>query len=168
MLIEKFLTLGCDDQICWIKENYTDYEMDLYRAQNYLGATYPLSDDMLQEYVDYRDDYGTVELIQKKLTNLTVERSENLRDGAELNPREKTALAKAISESDVDGWIGHHSLPISFKNGDLLAYFRSEGIGQGGFVFHFIRAYKHKSELEEYVRSLPYFGVAIGHLLSFE
>ena len=76
-----FLELDLDAQQAWIEANVPDYQFNLY-GDNYLGCSYELNEDTLEEYIKYRDDYGVSGIISSQLPNLTKERLEAIRFGA--------------------------------------------------------------------------------------
>ena len=169
----EFLALSVDEQLDWIEEQIDDHETLLYDADNYIGSSYPevgISYDSsfvhLDTYSDDREGYGTVEIIQSKLPDLSEKRLNELHAGAAFNERELTALKMHLAEEDVDGWIGHHGLELKLTDDVVFAHFEGEGIGQGGFIFHYRGAYADKKTLRKYVETLPFAGTSLGHLLS--
>jgi len=52
----EFLKLSVEDQAAWIEANISEYETKLY-GDNYLGCSYELDEDKLDEYLENRDDY---------------------------------------------------------------------------------------------------------------
>ena len=52
----EFLNLPVEDQSAWIEANISEYETKLY-GDNYLGCSYELDEDKLDEYLENRDDY---------------------------------------------------------------------------------------------------------------
>ena len=55
--IEEFLTLPVHWQFDWISKNIDDYDMRLY-GDGYLGISYPVDTDILDQYRENPLDYG--------------------------------------------------------------------------------------------------------------
>ena len=66
----EFLKLSVEDQQAWIEANIYEYAVKLY-GDNYLGCSYDLYEDRLDEYLKYRDDYGVSGLIEEQLPTLS-------------------------------------------------------------------------------------------------
>jgi len=79
----EFLKLSVADKAAWIKANIPEYETQLY-GDNYLGCSYDLDEDKLDEYLENRDDYGVSGLIEEQLPSLSEERACEIDDGVEL------------------------------------------------------------------------------------
>ena len=160
MRMMQFLSLSTDDQLEWIENNLEDYEVLLYEDRCYLGSSYPTATIDLNLYFENRDEYGTVHLILQNLPDISDTRLEELYNGAKLNEREIEALIAQIAENDVDGWLGHHYIELTFEDATCFAHFESESIGQGGLIFEYRNAYASKNELKKHFVSLPFAGVA--------
>ena len=65
----EYLKLSVEDQAEWIEANIPEYETKLY-GDGYLGCSYDLDEDKLDEYLEYRDDYGVSGLIEEQLPSL--------------------------------------------------------------------------------------------------
>ena len=92
-----FLKLTLDEQEAWIEANIPDDEVNLYGA-NYLGCSYELDEDTLEDYIEYRDDYGLSGIVSSQLPNMTKERLEKIDDGADLTLEEVEALKVIIKQ----------------------------------------------------------------------
>ena len=79
----EFLKLSVEDQSAWIEANIPEYETKLY-GDNYLGCSYDLDEDTLDEYLENRDDYGVSGLIEDQLPSLSEGRAFEIDDGAGL------------------------------------------------------------------------------------
>ncbi|MDB0018515.1 hypothetical protein N9D84_04710, partial [Planktomarina temperata] len=99
----EFLKLSVEDQAAWIEANIPEYEAHLY-GNNYLGCSYDLDEDKLDEYLENRDDYGVSGLIEEQLPSLSEERAFEIDDDAGLTSEELEALRTAMAENDFDGW----------------------------------------------------------------
>ena len=130
----EFLKLSVDDQQSWIEANIYEHETQLY-GDNYLGCSYDLDEDKLDEYLEYRDDYGVSGLIEEQLPSLSEERAFEIDDGAELTSVELEALRTAMAENDFDGWDTHSGFYFKISFGALYALFVGQDIGQGGSDF---------------------------------
>lgn len=168
----EFLALSFDEQLKWIEEHIDDHETLLYDGDTYIGSSYPevgilydSSFSLLDDFESDREGYGTIEIIQSKLPDLSGKRLNELHAGAAFNERELTALKMHLAETDVDGWIGHHGLELKLTDDVVYAHFESEGIGQGGFIFHYRGAYADKKTLRKYVVTLPFSGTALRNLM---
>ena len=92
-----FLKLTHDEQEAWIEANIPDYKVNLY-GDNYLGCSYELDEDTLEDYIEYRDDYGLSGIVSSQLPNMTKERLEKIDDGADLTLEEVEALKVIIKQ----------------------------------------------------------------------
>ena len=140
----KFLELDVDAQQAWIEANVPDYQFNLY-GDNYLGCSYKLNEDTLEEYIKYRDDYGVSGIISSQLPNLTKERLEAIDDGSDLTLEEVEALKSGIAENDFFGWQIHSGPYIKVRFGAVYALYTGEDIGQGGAIFKLEAVFRRKS-----------------------
>ena len=150
----EFLKLPVDDQFAWIEENIPEYETQLY-GNNYLGCSYDLDEDKLDEYLENRDDYGVSGLIEEQLPSLSEERAFEIDDGAELTSEELEALRTAMAENDFDGWDTHSGFYFKARFGALFTLFVGQDRGQGGSSFELERVFKAKKLAVEYVSEKP-------------
>ena len=140
-----FLKLTHDEQEAWIKANIPDDEVDLY-GDNYLGCSYELDEDTLEEYIECREDYGVSGIISSQLPNLAEERLEEIDDGADLTSEEVEALKSGIAEDDYHGWQIHSGQYIKVRFGAVYALYVGEDIGQGGASFELEAVFRSKSK----------------------
>ena len=150
----EFLKLSVEDQQSWIEENIHEYGVKLY-GDNYLGCSYDLDEDKLDEYLEYRDDYGVSGLIEEQLPSLSEERAFEIDDGVELTSEELEALRTAMAENDFDGWDTHSGFYFKVRFGALYALFVGQDIGQGGSEFELEQVFKSKKLAVEYVSKKP-------------
>ena len=150
----EFHKLSLDDQQAWIEANVPEYAVKLY-GDNYLGCSYDLDEDKLDEYLEYRDDYGVSGLIEEQLPSLTEERVFEIDDGAELTSEELEALRTAMAENDFDGWDTHSGFYFKVRFGALYALFVGQDIGQGGSEFELEQVLKSKKLAVGYVSKKP-------------
>ena len=140
-----FLKLTHDEQEAWIEANIPDYKVNLY-GDNYLGCSYELDEDTLEDYIEYRDDYGLSGIVPSQLPNMTKERLEKIDDGADLTLEEVEALKVGIAENDFDGWQTHSGQYIKVRFGAVYALYLGEDIGQGGVSFELEAVFRSKSK----------------------
>ena len=140
-----FLKLTHDEQEAWIKANIPDDEINLY-GDNYLGCSYELDEDTLEDYIEYRDDYGLSGIVSSQLPNMTKERLEKIDDGANLTLEEVEALKVGIAENDYHGWQIHSGQYIKVRFGAVYALYVGEDIGQGGANFELEAVFRSKSK----------------------
>ena len=140
-----FLKLTHDEQEAWIKANIPDDEINLY-GDNYLGCSYELDEDTLEDYIEYRDDYGLSGIVSSQLPNMTKERLEKIDDGANLTLEEVEALKVGIAENDFDGWQTHSGQYVKVRFGAVYALYLGEDIGQGGVSFELEAVFRSKSK----------------------
>ena len=140
-----FLKLTHDEQEAWIEANIPDYKVNLY-GDNYLGCSYELDEDTLEDYIEYRDDYGLSGIVSSQLPNMTKERLEKIDDGANLTLEEVEALKVGIAENDFDGWQTHSGQYIKVRFGAVYALYLGEDIGQGGVSFELEAVFRSKSK----------------------
>jgi len=150
----EFLKLSVEDQFAWIKANIPEYETLLY-GDNYLGCSYDLDEDTLEEYLENRDDYGVSGLIKEQLPNLSEERAFEIDDGAELTSEELEALKTAMAENDFDGWDTHSGFYFKVRFGALYGLFVGQDLGPGGSDFEIERVFAHKKLALHYVSEKP-------------
>ena len=135
--------------------------MKLY-GDNYLGCSYDLDEDKLDEYLEYRDNYGVSGLIEEQLPSLSEERAFEIDDGAELTSVELEALRTSMAENDFDGWDTHSGFYFKVRFGALYALFVGQDIGQGGSSFELERVFKTKRLAVEYVSEKPMVALEVG------
>ena len=140
-----FLKLTHDEQEAWIEANIPDYKVNLY-GDNYLGCSYELDEDTLEDYIEYRDDYGLSGIVSSQLPNMTTERLEKIDDGADLTLEEVEALKVGIAEDDYHGWQIHSGQYIKVRFGAVYALYVGEDIGQGGANFELEAVFRSKSK----------------------
>ena len=140
-----FLKLTHDEQEAWIEANIPDYKVNLY-GDNYLGCSYELDEDTLEDYIEYRDDYGLSGIVSSQLPNMTKERLEKIDDGANLTLEEVEALKVGIAEDDYHGWQIHSGQYIKVRFGAVYALYVGEDIGQGGANFELEAVFRSKSK----------------------
>ena len=115
----------------------------------------------LKEYESNPKRYSISSIIQKELGGLTLERFDELEDGAKVNKVERDALIRAIAEEDADGWLGHHGFPIEFDDGSLFTYFVGYSAGQGGATFEYICTYENLESLIDEISKQPFAALEI-------
>lgn len=130
----QFLKLTLAEQEAWIEENIPDYEGNLY-GENYLGISYNLDDDTLEEHLQYRDEYDVSGLIASQISDISDARAEEIDAGADLTDHELSALGEAIAENDFDGWDTYCGFRFKVRFGSLYALYVGQDIGQGGVSF---------------------------------
>ena len=157
----EFLKLPVDDQFAWIEENIPEYAVRLH-GDNYLGCSYDLDEDKLDEYLEYRDDYGVSGLIEEQLPILSEERAFEIDDGAELTNEELEALRTAMAENDFDGWDTHSGFYFKVRFGALYALFVGQDLGQGGSSFELEQVFKSRRLAVEHVSRKPIVALEVG------
>ena len=158
---DEFLKLSVEDQQSWIEANIYEYAVKLY-GDNYLGCSYDLDEDKLDEYLEYRDDYGVSGLIEEQLPGLSEERAFEIDDGAELTSEELEALRTAMAENDFDGWDTHSGFYFKVRFGALYALFAGQDMGQGGSEFELEQVFKSRRLAVEYVAKKPMVALEVG------
>ena len=149
-----FLRLSTENQTSWIKANDPEYEAKLY-GDNYLGCSYNLDEDTLEEYLECRDDYDVSGLIAEKLLSITEERIDQIDEGADLTNDELEALRNAMAENDFNGWDTHSGFYFKVRFGALYALYVGEDMGQGGTSFELECVVKTKKLALQYVSVKP-------------
>ena len=150
----EFLKLSVDDQQSWIEANIHEYEVKLH-GDNYLGCSYDLDEDKLDEYLEYRDDYGVSGLIEEQLPSLSEERAFEIDDGVELTSEELEALRTAMAENDFDGWDTHSGFYFKARFGALFALFVGQDRRQGGSEFELERVFANKKLALQHMSEKP-------------
>ena len=157
----EFLKLSVEDQAAWIEANIPEHETKLY-GDGYFGCSYDLDEGKLDEYLEYRDDYGVSGLIEEQLPSLSEERAFEIDDGAELTSEELEALRTAMAENDFDGWDTHSGFYFKVRFGALYALFVGQDIGQGGSEFELERVFKSRRLAVGYVSEKPMVALELG------
>ena len=83
----EFLRIPLNNQASWIENNVPEYEYNLY-GDNYLGCSYEIDEDTLQEYLDEREDYDTSGLIARQMPEISEDRIDEIYEGAKLSDEE--------------------------------------------------------------------------------
>lgn len=150
----EFLKLSVDDQQAWIEANVPTYVEKLY-GDNYLGCSYEIDEDTVDEYLEYREDYNVLGLIGKQLPTISDERIDEIDEGAELTDEELEALRNGIAENDESGWDLHSGFYFKVRFGALYGLFVGHERGQGGCEFELEQVFKSKKLSVEYVSKKP-------------
>ena len=159
MKVKEFLSLNRDQQLDWIKGNIEDYEVLLY-GDGYIGCSYPSEQMDLKQYENYPLDYDISGMIENQLDSITPNRINQIDGGAKLSDREREALARAVAEEDMEGWLGHHGFQIDLADGNVFTCFVGHSMGQGGASFDFIGIYASKEDMIKEVQDNSFFALA--------
>ena len=150
----EFLKLSDEDQLAWIEANVPKYVEKLY-GDNYLGCSYEIDEDTVDEYLEYREDYNVLGLIGKQLPNISDERIDEIDEGAELTDEELEALRNGIAENDESGWDLHSGFYFKVRFGALYGLFVGHERGQGGCDFELERVFANKNLALQHVSEKP-------------
>ena len=150
----EFLRLTLNNQASWIENNVPEYESNLY-GDNYLGCSYEIDEDILQEYLDDREDYDTSGLIAEQMPDISKDRIDEIYEGAELTDEELECLKSGIANSDESGWKLHSGQYIKARFGAFYALYAGEDMGQGGASFELEHVFRNKNLALRYVSKKP-------------
>jgi len=156
----EFLKLSDEDQLAWIEANVPKYVEKLY-GDNYLGCSYAIDEDTVDEYLEYREDYNVLGLIGKQLPNISDERIDEIDEGAELTDEELEALRNGIAENDESGWDLHSGFYFKVRFGALYGLFVGHERGQGGCDFELERVFANKQLALQQVSEKPMVAIEI-------
>jgi hypothetical protein len=156
----EFLKLSDEDQLVWIEANVPKYVEKLY-GDNYLGCSYEIDEDTVDEYLEYREDYNVLGLIGKQLPNISDERIDEIDEGAELTDEELEALRNGIAENDESGWDLHSGFYFKVRFGALYGLFVGHERGQGGCDFELERVFANKQLALQQVSEKPMVAIEI-------
>ena len=156
----EFLKLSDEDQLAWIEANVPKYVEKLY-GDNYLGCSYEIDEDTVDEYLEYREDYNVLGLIGKQLPNISDERIDEIDEGAELTDEELEALRNGIAENDESGWDLHSGFYFKVRFGALYGLFVGHERGQGGCDFELERVFANKQLALQQVSEKPMVAIEI-------
>ena len=159
MKVKEFLSLNSEQQIHWIERNIEEYEVLLY-SDGYIGCSYPSEQIDLEQYENYPLDYDISGMIKAHLDGITPTRIDQIDNGAKLTKHEREALAHAVADEDMEGWLGHHGFQIDLDDGSVFTSFVSHSLGQGGASFDFIGIYASKEEMIDAVKESLFFALA--------
>jgi hypothetical protein len=112
----------------------------------------------LDEYLQYRDDYGVSGLIASNITNISTVRQSEIDKGAKLNAEEISALQRAIAEKSEDEWTLHCGFEVTLKDGTSFALFQGHCGGQGGPTFEFEQIFKTEKSAINSISDRPFYG----------
>tara|TARA_R110002153_G_scaffold70530_4_gene185223 strand:- start:175 stop:738 length:564 start_codon:yes stop_codon:yes gene_type:complete len=157
----EFLQLSLGNQASWIEANVPEYGIKLY-GDNYLGCSYDLDEDTLEEYLDDRENYDIPGLIIAQLPHISAERIDEIDEGAELTNEELEGLRSSIAEDDFSGWDTHSGFYFKVRFGALYALFVGEDRGQAGCDFELESVFKTKQLALEYVSKKPMIALEAG------
>ena len=150
----EFLQLSLNDQASWIENNIPEYGVKLY-GDNYLGCSYEIDENILEEYLDDRENYDTSELVSAQMPDISKDRIDKIYEGAELTDEELKNLKFGISENDESGWQIHSGQYIKLSFGALYALYLGEDMGQGGASFELEHVFANKKLALQYVSKKP-------------
>ena len=150
----QLLRLTLNNQATWIESNVPEYESNLY-GDNYLGCSYEIDEDIIQEYLDEREAYGTPEMIAKQMPDISEDRINDIYEGAELTGEELESLKSGIAESDENGWELHCGQYIKTRFGALYALYAGEAMGPGGASFELEHVFANKKLAVKYISKKP-------------
>ena len=150
----EFLQLTLNNQASWIENNVPEHDYNLY-GDNYLGCSYEIDEDILQEYLDDREDYDTSGLITRQMPDISEDRIDEIYEGAELTDEELESLKSGIANSDESGWKLHSGQYIKARFGALYALYAGEDMGQGGASFVLERVFANKKLALKYLSKKP-------------
>ena len=156
----EFLKLSDEDQLAWIEANVPKYVEKLY-GDNYLGCSYEIDEDTVDEYLEYREDYNVLGLIGKQLPTISDERIDKIDEGAELTDEELEALRNGIAENDESGWDLHSGFYFKVRFGALYGLFVGHERGQGGCDFELERVFANKQLALQQVSEKPMVAIEI-------
>ena len=156
----EFLKLSDEDQLAWIEANVPKYVEKLY-GDNYLGCSYEIDEDTVDEYLEYREDYNVLGLIGKQLPTISDERIDEIDEGAELTDEELEALRNGIAENDESGWDLHSGFYFKVRFGALYGLFVGHERGQGGCDFELERVFANKQLALQQVSEKPMVAIEI-------
>ena len=121
-----------------------------------------MDQDKLNEYLEYRADYGVSGLIEEQLPSLSEERAFEIDDGAGLTSEELEALRTAMAENDFDGWDTHSGFYVKVRFGALYALFVGQDMGQGGCDFELECVFKKKQLALRHLSNKPMVALEAG------
>ena len=150
----EFLRLDLNNQASWIENNIPEYDYNLY-GDNYLGCSYEIDEDILQEYLEDPADYDTSGLITRQMPDISKDRIDKIYEGAELTYEELECLKSGIANSDESGWKLHSGQYIKARFGALYALYTGEDMGQGGASFELEHVFRNKNLALRYVSKKP-------------
>jgi hypothetical protein len=156
----EFLKLSVEDQLVWIEANVPKY-VEKLSGDNYLGCSYEIDEDTVDEYLEYREDYNVLGLIGKQLPNISDERIDEIDEGAELTDEELEALRNGIAENDESGWDLHSGFYFKVRFGALYGLFVGHERGQGGCDFELERVFANKQLALQQVSEKPMVAIEI-------
>ena len=135
--------------------------MEKLYGDNYLGCSYEIDEDTVDEYLEYREDYNVLGLIGKQLPNISDERIDEIDEGAELTDEELEALRNGIAENDESGWDLHSGFYFKVRFGALYGLFVGHERGQGGCDFELERVFANKQLALQQVSEKPMVAIEI-------
>ena len=151
----EFLNLPTAEQEILIEKMFPDFQMMAYE-DTCIGITYEVPEDLVYDYVEFPEDYGTFDILQSAVPDFTESRAVEMRDGALLNQREKIALKQHIADNGTNDWTGIHGWNLKCDDGEVFVIFWGYGIS-GGIHLEFYRAFNSQKHAEDWAETLEIF-----------
>lgn len=143
-----FLNLSHDQQVEIIVDALPDYQMKAYEDTCF-GIFHEISDDDVQERIEYPDDYGTFDILMEKVRGFSESRFAEISTGSRLTPEETKAIKLHIADQDPEGCIGVHGWWLDCDDGKIFMMFIGHSIGAGGIHLEYFSAFETEKKAHE-------------------
>ena len=151
----EILSLSSADQENWLKTNIHDYQTKAYEG-DLIGYVIYFDEQLLTEYIDYPEDYGTGSLIKTVFNEISAEREQEINSGTPLSNIEKECLKKAVVNKlneEGGGLVGENFTVCVLKcdDGELFITFSGPSEGAGGVPWSFGKIFATRKDAVESV-----------------
>tara|TARA_R110000737_G_scaffold314303_1_gene324043 strand:- start:63 stop:569 length:507 start_codon:yes stop_codon:yes gene_type:complete len=137
----EILSLSWEDQENWLKKNVDDYLTKPYEG-DLIGYVIYFHEQLLDEYIEYPEDYETGSLIKTVFNEMPAEREQEINLGSPLSKLEKDYLKKSVVNKlneEEGGLVGENFTVCGVKcdDGELFVTFCGPSEGAGGVDWSF-------------------------------
>ena len=137
----EILSLSWEDQENWLKKNVDDYLTKPYEG-DLIGYVIYFHEQLLDEYIEYPEDYETGSLIKTVFNEMPAEREQEINSGSPLSKLEKNYLKKSVVNKlneEGGGLVGENFTVCGVKcdDGELFVTFCGPSEGAGGVPWSF-------------------------------
>ena len=155
----EILSLSSADQENWLKTNIDDYQTKAYEG-DLIGYVIYFHEQLLDEYIQYPEDYGTGSLIKTVFNETPAEREQEINSGSTLSKIEKEYLKKAVVNKlneEGEGLLGENFTVCVLKcdDGELFITFSGPSEGAGGVPWSFDKIFATREAAIESVSENP-------------
>ena len=137
----EILSLSWEKQNNWLIKNTDDF-LTLAYEDDLIGYVINFHEFLLDDYIEYPEDYLTGSLIKSVFNEISTEREQAINSGTPLSNLEKKYLKEAVIEKLNEEDEGHNGVnftvcAIKCDDGELFVTFSGISEGPGGVIWSF-------------------------------